>query len=161
VLCTICAKCRGVPSGVMRAADRGLPPGQLVPGCKISTAFMGRPPAAVSPRHQSTACREDNCQRLATSDTRFPGTSVSATIRALSSADLRRRRAGPVRIPTRRNPSLGSSLMSKIAIARSQLPQANQALPGPPLNKSGRRPLTLFQVVPCRFRYLCARQPNL
>src|SRR3954467_12347739 len=47
-------------------------------------------------RQPNTSC-EQPCQRRATSETRAPGTRVSAMIRALSSSDQRRRRAGPVR----------------------------------------------------------------
>ena len=41
-------------------------------------------------RRQPKTCCEQICQRRATSDTRAPGTRVSATIRAFSSADQRR-----------------------------------------------------------------------
>src|ERR1700719_584723 len=96
-------------------------------------------PTAVTPRHaprlQPNTCCEQTCHRRATSDTRAPGTRVSATIRAFSSADQRRRRPGPVRTSTRRNPPFASSLTSNIRIARSPLPQPNQPLPGRPLNK--------------------------
>src|ERR1700710_2522556 len=64
-------------------------------------------------------------------------------IRALSSADQRRRRPGPVRISSRRNPPFASSLTSNIRIARSPLSQANQALPRRPLNKGGGATLTV------------------
>ena len=67
-----------------------------------------------------------------------PGISVSATIRAFSSADPRRRRPGPVKISTRRYPPFASSLTSNIRIARSPLPQPNQALPERSLNKGHR-----------------------
>ena len=95
-------------------------------------------------RRQPNTCCEQTCQRRATSDTRAPGIRVSAMIRALSSADQRRRRAGPVRTSIRRNPPFASSLTSNITIARSPLPQANQPRPRPPLNKGVRAPLTLF-----------------
>src|ERR1019366_643932 len=62
---------------------------------------------------------------------------------ALSSADQRRRRAGPVRTSIRRKPPFASSLTSNITIARSPLPQANQPRPGRPLNKGVRAPLTI------------------
>src|SRR6516225_1019652 len=94
-------------------------------------------------RRQPNTCCEQICHRRATSDTRAPGASVSATIRAFSSADQRRRRPGPVRTSTRRKLPFASSLTSNIRIARSPLPQANQALPGRPLNKGFRGPLTL------------------
>jgi hypothetical protein len=51
-------------------------------------------PSRACRRHPNTCC-EQTCHRRATSDTRAPGTSVSATIRAFSSADQRRRRPGP------------------------------------------------------------------
>jgi hypothetical protein len=93
-------------------------------------------------RRQPNTCCEQTCQRRATSDTRAPGTSVSATIRAFSSADQRRRRPGPVRTSTRRYLPFASSLTSNIRIARSPVPQTNQALPGRPLKKGSRAPLT-------------------
>src|SRR6516165_8174462 len=95
-------------------------------------------------RRQPNTCCEQICHRRATSDTRAPGASVSATIRAFSSADQRRRRPGPVRTSTRRKLPFASSLTSNIRIARSPLPQANQALPGRPLNKGFRGPLTQY-----------------
>ena len=94
-------------------------------------------------RRQPNTCCEQTCHRRATSDTRAPGTSVSATIRAFSSADQRRRRPGPVRTSTRRNPPFASSLTSNIRIARSPLPQPNQPLPGRPLNKGVGATLTV------------------
>ena len=94
-------------------------------------------------RRQPNTCCEQICQRRATSDTRAPGARVSATIRAFSSADQRRRRPGPVRTSIRRNSPFASSLTSNIRIARSLLPQANQALPGRSLNKGCRAPLTI------------------
>src|ERR1700722_11003645 len=103
-------------------------------------------------RRQPNTCCEQTCHRRATSDTRAPGSRVSATIRALSSADQRRRRPGPVRTSTRRNPTFASSLTSNIRIARSPLPQPNQPLAGRPLNKGIRATLTIGpygpQVVP-------------
>src|SRR6185437_10508689 len=93
-------------------------------------------------RRQPKTCCEQTCQRRATSDTRAPGTRVSSTIRAFSSADQRRRRPGPVRISTRRYSPFASSLTSNIRIARSPLPQAYQALRQSPLNKGIRGPLT-------------------
>ena len=95
-------------------------------------------------RRQPKTCCEQICQRRATSDTRAPGTGVSATIRAFSSADQRRRRPGPVRTSTRRNALFASSLTSDLRIARSPVPQANQALPGRPLKKGFRAPLTVI-----------------
>src|SRR6476659_4862499 len=94
-------------------------------------------------RRQPKTCCEQICQRRATSDTRAPGTRVSATIRAFSSADQRRRRLSPVRTSTRRNALFASSLTSNIRIARSPVPQANQALPGRPLKKGFTAPLTI------------------
>jgi hypothetical protein len=96
-------------------------------------------------RCQPNTCCEQTCHRRATSDTRAPGTSVSATIRTFSPADQRRRRPGPVRISTRRYPPFASSLTSNIWIARSPLPQANQPLPGRRLKKGVRAPLTKHQ----------------
>src|SRR5208283_2329688 len=92
-------------------------------------------------RHAKTCCGH-TCQRRATSDTRVPGASVSETIRAFSSADQRRRRAGPVRISIRRKPPFASSLTSYIAIAQSLLPQAKQASLHPQWKKGARAPLT-------------------
>src|SRR5271166_6908064 len=94
---------------------------------------------------QPNTCCEQTCHRRATSDTRTPGTRVSATIRAFSSADQRRRRPGPVRTSTRRNSPFASSLTSNIRIARSPLPQANQALRQRPLNMGFTGPLTVFR----------------
>src|SRR5208282_1820958 len=65
-------------------------------------------------RRQPKTCCEQTCQRRATSDTRAPGTMVSAISRAFSSADQRRRRAGPVRTSTRRYSPFASSLTSNI-----------------------------------------------
>src|ERR1700761_3220534 len=98
-------------------------------------------------RRQPKTCCEQICHRRATSDTRAPGTSVSATIRAFSSADQRRRRPGPVRTSTRRNSPFASSLTSNIRIARSPLPQAHQALRRSPLNKGIRGPLTVVWII--------------
>src|SRR5277367_1536632 len=92
-------------------------------------------------RHAKTCCGHTS-QRRATSDTRAPGVSVSATIRAFSSANQRRRRAGPVRISIRRKPPFASSLTSYIAIARSLLPQAKQASLHRQWKKGARAPLT-------------------
>src|ERR1700761_2996898 len=86
-------------------------------------------------RRQPKTCCEQICQRRATSDTRAPGTRVSSTIRAFSSADQRRRRPGPVRISTRRYSPFASSLASNITVARCPLPPANQPRPGPGLNE--------------------------
>src|ERR1700722_9990876 len=95
-----------------------------------------------APRQPNTCC-EQICQRRATSATRAPGSSVSATIRAFWSSDQRRRRPGPVRTSTRRYASFASSLTSNITIARSPLPQPNQALPGRGLNKGVGTKLTI------------------
>jgi hypothetical protein len=54
-----------------------------------------------------------------TSATRAPGTKLSWMIRALSSADQRRRRSGPVRTSIRRKPTFASSLTSNIITALS------------------------------------------
>src|ERR1700733_5717787 len=94
-------------------------------------------------RRQPKTCCEQICQRRATSDTRAPGTRVSATIRAFSSADQRRRRPGPVRTSTRRYSPFASSLTSNIRIARCPLPQANQAARAGSLNKGISAPLTV------------------
>ena len=67
----------------------------------IADAEVGIGPAPASTRaarRQVNTCCEQTCQRRATSDTRAPGTSVSSTIRAFSSADQRRRRPGPVSV---------------------------------------------------------------
>ena len=93
-------------------------------------------------RRQPKTCCEQTCRRRATSDTRAPGTMVSAIIRAFSSADQRRRRAGPVRTSTRRYSPFASSLTSNMTIARSPPPQAKQPLLGKPLRKGVRAPLT-------------------
>src|ERR1700677_335862 len=113
-------------------------------GLVVSRSVVGGSPRAAC-RHPKTCCGH-TCQRRATSDTRAPGTSVSATIRAFSSADQRRRRAGPVRISIRRKPpfasTFASSVTSYIAIARSLLPQAKQASQHPQWKKGDRAPLT-------------------
>ena len=95
-------------------------------------------------RRQPKTCCEQTCHRRATSDTRAPGTKVSATIRAFSSADQRRRRPGPVKNSTRRYSPFASSLTSNIRIARSPVSQAYQALPARSLKKGGRAPLTFY-----------------
>ena len=77
-------------------------------------------------RHPNT-CWGQTCQRRAISDTRAPGSKVSAMIRAFSSADQRRRRPGPVRISMRRKPAFASSLTSTITIARSPSLRAQPA----------------------------------
>jgi hypothetical protein len=101
-------------------------------------------------RRQPKTCCEQTYHRRATSDTRAPGTKVSATIRAFSSADQRRRRPGPIRTSTRRYSPFASSLTSNLRIARSPAPQANQALPPRSLKKGGSAPLTinLFRLFP-------------
>src|SRR5580692_4296318 len=77
-------------------------------------------------RRQPNTCCEQTCQRRATSDTRAPGTRLSSTIRAFSSADQRRRRPGPTSTSTRRYSPFASSLTSNITIARCPLPRATQ-----------------------------------
>jgi len=77
------------------------------------------------------------------SDTHVPGTRVSSTIRDFSFADQRRRRPGPVRISTRRNPPFASSLTSNITIARGPLPQAHPAHLSHAQKKGGGAPLTV------------------
>src|SRR5580692_4678403 len=98
-------------------------------GLVVSRGVVGTSRRAAC-RHAKTCCGHTS-QRRATSDTRAPGTSVSATIRAFSSEDQRRRRAGSVRISIRRKPpfasTFASSLTSYIPIARSPAPQAEQA----------------------------------
>jgi hypothetical protein len=72
------------------------------PHATVSVLFVG---AVVTvcriARRQPNTCCEQTCQRRATSDTRPPGTRVSATICAFSSAVQRRRRPGPVSSSTR------------------------------------------------------------
>jgi hypothetical protein len=119
----------------------------LTIGTKLDAAGVVVGPATLGKswriaRRQPNTCCEQTCQRRATSDTRAPGVRVSATIRAFSSADQRRRRPGPVRTSTRRNSPFASSLTSNIRIARSPLPPAHQALPGRLLKKGGRAALT-------------------
>jgi hypothetical protein len=89
-------------------------------------AQASEPSCRASRRHPNTCCGH-NCQRRATSATRAPGSSVSATIAAFSSADQRRRRRGPVKTSTRRKLPFASSLTSNITMARSPLPQARPA----------------------------------
>src|SRR5271166_1004109 len=132
-----------------RACDRGGRNGfgdnRNEAGCHGPVVRAGSPVRSLrAVRRQPNTCCEQTCQRRATSDTRAPGTRVSSTIRAFSSADQRRRRPGPVRTSTRRNSPFASSLTSNIRIARSPLPQANQALRGRPLNKGFRGPLTIY-----------------
>jgi hypothetical protein len=93
-------------------------------------------------RRQPNTCCEQTCQRRATSDTRAPGTRLSSTIRAFSSADQRRRRPGPTSTSTRRYSPFASSLTSNITIARCPLPRATQPPSGRPLKKGVRAPLT-------------------
>ena len=61
-------------------------------------------------RRQPKTCCEQICQRRATSDTRAPGTRVSATIRAFSSADQRRRRPGGSRSASAAQPRIHALL---------------------------------------------------
>jgi hypothetical protein len=60
------------------------------------------------------------------SNTGAPGARVSATIRALSSADQRRRRAGSARISTRRNPPFASS-RAESTTSRAAVKQGRQS----------------------------------
>ena len=100
-------------------------------GCDIAGTIgtkSSRPaaPTRISRRQVKTCCGQ-TCRRRATSATTAPGFRVSATIRALSSADHFRRRPGPVRTSTRRYPPpFASSLTSTITSARSSQPQADQ-----------------------------------
>jgi len=122
-----------VPSSQVASLERS----QIHGGAKTSRRVRSKAATALSqPPSAGTI------QRRATSDTRAPGASVSSTIRAFSSADERRRRPGPVSISIRRKPPFASSLTSYITIARSPLPQPKQALPGRPLKKGIRAPLT-------------------
>src|SRR5580704_16241141 len=114
-----------------------------VAGVVVFPGTLGKPWRIA--RRQPKTCCEQICQRRATSDTRAPGTRVSATIRAFSSADQRRRRPGPVRTSIRRYSPFASSLTSNIRIARSPLPQPNPALPRRSLKKGGRAPLTEYR----------------
>ncbi len=91
----------------------------------VPSAGGASTPAHVWRRHPNTRC-ELNCHRRATSDTTAPGAIASATIRALSSANQRRRRPGPVSTSTRRYSAFASSLPSNIMSARSSPPQATQ-----------------------------------
>jgi len=90
-----------------------------------SAAGSASKPAHAS-RSQPITCCELSCHRRATADTIAPGSSASATIRALSSTDQRRRRPGPVSTSTRRYSAFASSLLSNIMSARSSPPQATQ-----------------------------------
>jgi hypothetical protein len=85
--------------------------------------------ARASRRQAKTRCGQ-SCQRRATSATRTPGTRLSSTIRALSSADQRRRRSGPVRSSIRRKPPFASSLTSNIITALTPI-GAGKKLPSP------------------------------
>src|ERR1700722_11157996 len=109
----------------------------------VATAVTARQVA----RRQPNTCCEQTCQRRATSDTRAPGSRVSAMIRAFWSADQRRRRPGPVRTSTRRNSPFASSLTSNITIARSPLPWATQPFSGRSLKKGIGATLPLLQHV--------------
>ena len=108
-------------------------------------------PAAPARRQPNTCCGQ-TCQRRATSRHAAPGSSVSATIRAFSSADQRRRRPGPVRTSIRRKPPFASSLTSTITIARSPLPQAN-----PPRLAQARKEGAGAPLTPSRHRFRARR----
>ena len=106
------------------------------PHATVSVLFVGAVVTACRiARRQPNTCCEQTCQRRATSDTRPPA--VMLTICAFSSADQRRRRPGPVSSSTRQIHPSRHGLTSNIRIARSLLPQANQALPGRPSKKGG------------------------
>ena len=123
----------------------------------IASVTIGTKPAVgglavsrgIAATSRRAACRQVNtccghtCQRRATSDTRAPGNRVSATTRAFSSADQRRRRPGPVSISMRRKPPFASALTSNIALARSSLPHAMRTAPHTLWNKGARAPLTI------------------
>jgi hypothetical protein len=97
---------------------------------------------------QPDTCCGYNCHRRATSETRTPGFSVSATIRAFSSADQRRRRPGPVSSSTRRKLPFMSSLISFIRINRSPLFHALQVLSGLARNNGLEKMLTFNHLSP-------------
>ena len=84
-------------------------------GAEVTTASSTglHCPTRISRRQPNTCCGQ-TCHRRATSDTFAPADNVSATIRAFSSADHRRRRPGPVRTSTRLNALFASSLTSNI-----------------------------------------------
>src|SRR5215217_6839434 len=113
--------------------------------CRSSAASTARcvPPSRSAWRRQPNNCCGQSCQRRATSETVAPGRSVSATARAFSSAEQRRRRPGPVNTPMRRNPAFASSFASYIRIARSSVPPGIQAPHRYRQNKGGPAPLTV------------------
>jgi transposase IS66-like protein len=82
--------------------------------------------SVLDPDMSSRACRRhpNTCGQIC--HTRAPGSNVSATIRAFSSADQRRRRPGPVRTSMRRKPPFVSSLTSTITIAGAPRFEPNQ-----------------------------------
>src|SRR6185312_16993130 len=79
----------------------------------------------------------------ATSATRAPGARLSWTIRALSSADQRRRRSGPVKSSSRRKPTFASLLTSNIITAPSPIPRESPAQLNQERKNGRRAPLTL------------------
>src|SRR5215217_5318169 len=112
-------------------------------GSSVDAAARRAPPSRSAWRRQPNNCCGQSCQRRATSETVAPGRSVSATARAFSSADQRRRRPGPVNTPMRRNPAFASSFASYIRIARSSVPPGIQAPHRYRQNKGGPAPLTI------------------
>src|SRR5215213_8408009 len=111
-------------------------------GSSVDAAARRAPPSRSAWRRQPNNCCGQSCQRRATSETVAPGRSVSATARAFSSADQRRRRPGPVNTSMRRNPAFASSFASYIRIARSSVPPGIQAPHRYRQNKGGPAPLT-------------------
>src|SRR6185312_5966700 len=81
----------------------------------------------------------------ATSATRAPGARLSWTIRALSSADQRRRRSGPVKSSSRRKPTFASLLTSNIITAPSPIPRESPAQLNQERKNGRRAPLTVHR----------------
>jgi hypothetical protein len=77
-------------------------------------------------RHVNTCCGVSPCWR-ATSETTAPATSVSSTIRALSSSEARRRRPVPVITSSRRTVASGLSVWSSVDTSRSPIQRSSQS----------------------------------
>ena len=98
------------------------------PASPVAACRRNAPSLRACWRQPNNCCGCSCCHRRATSETRAPGTNVSATIRAFSSADHRRRRPGPVSSSNRRKPPFVASVIASIRITRSPSLHAVQAL---------------------------------
>ena len=107
------------------ATGLGAVTGSTTSGTNIGTLSPGRTsfPFRARPRH-CERCRAINPCLSALSQTRAPGTGLSATIRALTSSGHRRRPVGPSKTSMRETPlRLGTSIRCSIWCSTANLPQ--------------------------------------